>query len=104
MRLTLLLILSYHLTLFSQNRTAEEVVKLSEEKMRGKTLQGQMLIRTVRPTYTREMEVKVWTKGNDYSLIQVLSPPKEKGITFLKRKKEVWNWIPTLERTIKLPP
>jgi hypothetical protein len=27
-----------------------------------------------------------------------------KGIVFLKRKKEVWNWMPALERTIKLPP
>lgn len=33
-----------------------------------------------------------------------MSPAREKGITYLKRKKEVWNWIPALERTIKLPP
>ena len=29
---------------------------------------------------------------------------KEKGTVFLKRMKEVWNWIPSIERTIKLPP
>ncbi|MCW5908010.1 MAG: outer membrane lipoprotein-sorting protein [Chitinophagales bacterium] len=87
-----------------QTPTATEIIKTSEERMRGKTLQGNMLIKTIRPTYTREMEMKLWAKGDDYSLVQVLSPAKEKGITYLKRKKEVWNWIPSLERTIKLPP
>ena len=33
-----------------------------------------------------------------------MAPEKDKGTTFLKRKKEVWNWMPALERTIKLPP
>lgn len=37
-------------------------------------------------------------------MILVTSPAKEKGIVYLKRKKEVWNWIPVLERVIKLPP
>ena len=72
--------------------------------MRGKTLQGEMVIKTIRPTWSREMEMKVWMKGTEYSMIYILTPQKDKGTTFLKRKKEVWNWIPTLERSIKLPP
>lgn len=88
----------------AQSQNATEIIKKSEERMRGKTLQGQMLIKTVRPTYTREMEMKLWSKGDDFSMIQLIAPAKEKGITYLKRKKEVWNWIPSLERTIKLPP
>lgn len=72
--------------------------------MRGNTLQATMLIRTMRPKWTREMEVKTWTKGTDYAMILIKSPAKDKGTAFLKRKKEVWNWLPTLERTIKLPP
>lgn len=92
------------LSLTLQTPSASDIIKKSEDHMRGKTLQGQMAVKTVRPTYTREMEMKIWAKGDDYSLIQLLSPAKEKGITYLKRKKEVWNWIPSLERTIKLPP
>jgi hypothetical protein len=34
----------------------------------------------------------------------VLAPVKEKGVVFLKRNKEVWNWIPSIERNIKMPP
>lgn len=50
------------------------------------------------------MSLKSWSKGEDYSLILLTAPAKEKGAAFLKRKKEVWNWIPSIERTIKLPP
>ena len=91
-------------SLSAQNLTAAEIIRKSEDHMRGKTLQGQMLIKTVRPSYSREMEMKIWSKGDDFALIYILSPAREKGITYLKRKKEIWNWIPALERNIKLPP
>jgi outer membrane lipoprotein-sorting protein len=88
--------------LYSQN--AKEIVKRADDKMRGKTSQAEMVIKTTRPTWTREMTVKTWMKGSGYAMILILSPVKDKGTVFLKRKKEVWNWLPTLERSIKLPP
>lgn len=72
--------------------------------MRGNTMQAEMVIKTIRPTWTREMGVKTWMKGNEYAMILITSPAKDKGVAFLKRKKEVWNWLPSLERHIKLPP
>ena len=92
------------LTMAQPTLTAEEVVRKTDANMRGNTLQADMLIRTVRPTWTREMGVKTWMKGNAYAMILITSPAKDKGVAFLKRKKEVWNWVPTLERSIKLPP
>lgn len=88
--------------IFSQD--AKEIVHKADEKMRGNTSQVEMNIRTVRPAWSREMNIKAWMKGNDLAMILIQSPVKDKGIVFLKRKKEVWNWMPTLERTIKLPP
>ena len=67
-------------------------------------MQGALTIRTVRPTWSREMDVKIWMKGKDYSVILITAPAREKGVAFLRRKKEVWNWIPTLERSVRLPP
>ena len=87
-----------------QSLTAEEIVRKTDENMRGNTLQTEMVIRTIRPTWTREMGVKTWMKGGDYAMILITAPAKEKGVAFLKRTKEVWNWVPTLERSIKLPP
>jgi len=83
---------------------AKDIVKKADDKMRGITMQGELIIRTIRPTWSREMQCKVWMKGNNLALILIQSPARDKGIAFLKRKKEVWNWLPALERTIKLPP
>lgn len=83
---------------------AKEIVRISDAHVRGKTMIGQMTIKIVRPDYSREMSMNSWSKGTQYSLILVTAPAKDKGSTFLKRIKEVWDWVPTLERTIKLPP
>lgn len=84
--------------------TAREVVKKTTDKMRGETSQAELTIQTVRPTWSREMKVKTWLKGEQYTMILLESPAKDKGVAFLKRGKEVWNWVPSLERSIKLPP
>lgn len=99
-----LLIFNYPVILWGQTLTAEQIVRKMDATMRGNTLQAEMTFKTIRPAWTRSMSVKTWMKGQDYAVILVTSPVKDKGVSFLKRKKEVWNWIPTLERSIKLPP
>jgi len=101
---SLLLLTTCALAIAVGAQDAREIVKRADEKMRGTTMQAEMIIRTVRPSWTREIALKVWIKGTHYSMILIQSPQKDEGITFLKRQKEVWNWMPVLERTIKLPP
>src|SRR5574337_1338060 len=83
---------------------AKEIVQKADEKMRGNTSVATVTVQTVRPTWMREMNIKTWTKGSQYALILVTSPEREKGNAFLKRDKEVWNWVPSIERVVKLPP
>jgi len=96
------LLMQFHFACIAQDAT--EIVRKADEKMRGNTMQAEMIIKTTRPAWTREMQCKTWAKGTAFAIILIQSPVKDKGIVFLKRKKEVWNWMPTLERTIKLPP
>lgn len=91
--------------LLANAQTAKEIIQKADEKMRGtESAITEMTITIVRPKWSREMTLKSWSKGDELSLSLVLSPAKEKGITFLKRNKEIWNWMPSIERTIKLPP
>jgi outer membrane lipoprotein-sorting protein len=84
---------------------AREIIKKADEKMQGEeTSQSTMTMTIVRPTWQREITFKNWTKGRDYSLALVTAPAKEAGQTFLKRETEMWNWNPTINRLIKLPP
>ena len=63
-----------------------------------------MVITIERPKWKKEMSMKGWSIGDDYFSSVVLSPVKEKGTVFLKRENEVWNYVPSIERIIKLPP
>lgn len=87
---------------FTQDAT--EIVRKSDERVRGLTSQASMTIQIVRPSWMREMSMETWSRGNDLAMILITAPAKDKGIAYLKRKKEVWNWIPSIERNIKLPP
>ena len=48
--------------------------------------------------------MKSWQKGTSYSLILITSPAKDKGQVFLKIKTDMWNWVPSIEKMIKIPP
>ncbi len=84
---------------------AREIIKRADEKLQGeKTSQSTMTMTIIRPSWQRVITFKSWTLGRDYSLALITSPPREKGQTFLKRENEMWNWNPTINRLIKLPP
>ena len=89
---------------YSQAQSALDIVQKADSKMRGASSYSEMSITIVRPKWQKTMIMKNWSLGNDYAVSLVTSPAKEKGSVFLKRGNEVWNYLPSLERTIKLPP
>lgn len=88
----------------SNTLSAKEIVQKADAKSRGDYSTGEITMTIVRPTWTREMTMKSWSRGADYALILVVAPARDKGTAFLKREQEIWNWQPTIDRTIKLPP
>lgn len=85
-------------------QSATDIIRKADEKRRGDSGSSSMVIKIIRPSWSREMSVKTWSKGTSYSLILITSPARDKGTVFLKRKKEIWNWVPSIDRNIKLPP
>ncbi len=85
-------------------QNAKEIVQKADEKFRGKSSRGEMTMIIERPTWNRTVSMKSWSLGNEYSLIYITAPAKEKGQVFLKREQEMWNWVPNIERMIKIPP
>ncbi len=103
----LLLIAAGWLLILSAGKAqnATEIVKRADDKMRGeKSSIVEMTMKIVRPTWERTIEFKSWTKGTEKSMVLITAPAKEKGQSFLKLGREMWNWNPTISRTIKLPP
>ncbi|MCB0790822.1 MAG: outer membrane lipoprotein-sorting protein [Flavobacteriales bacterium] len=100
----LLLLRSLLAPAFAGAQDAAEIVTRSEDHLRGKTSRADMTISIVRPKWSREMAMKTWSKGDDLFMILVTSPAKDAGTAFLKRGKDLWNWVPAVERNVKLPP
>lgn len=83
---------------------AKTIVEKADQLVRGNTSYSEMTMKVVRPDWTREVGIKSWSKGRNLALIYITAPARDKGTTFLLRKPEVWNWIPSVERVIKIPP
>ncbi len=88
----------------SQEVDVKAIVKQADDKLRGSSSEGTMSMTIKRRNWSRTVTMKSWTLGTEYSLIYITEPAKEKGQVFLKRNNEMWNWVPGIERMIKLPP
>ena len=89
-------------TLYAQ--TAKEIIQTADNRVRGKTSYIEMTIEINRPKWNKTMAMKSWSKGSTRAISVVTSPAKEKGTVFLMRDKEVWNYVPSIDRSIKMPP
>ncbi len=90
--------------LFSQELTPQEMIKRSDDLMRGDTQEGKYSMAITTPNWERRLELYVYSLGRDKMFIRILSPAKEKDTTTLRVKNEMWNYLPAVERTIKIPP
>lgn len=88
----------------SQELKAYDIVKKANDKATGLTSQGTMKMTIVRPDWSREVTMKSWSKGTLYYMIYITEPVRDKGQVFMKRDRDMWNWMPSINRMIKLPP
>jgi outer membrane lipoprotein-sorting protein len=54
--------------------------------------------------WERTVRFKAWSDGKDKSFIVITYPKKDKGSTFLRIKTDMWQYVPKIEKTIKIPP
>lgn len=88
----------------SSAQNAYDIVKKSDELFRGKQSYAEITMTIITPRWRRSIGMKVWSLEPDYALVYVTEPAKDKGTVTLKRKNEVWNWLPSIQRVIKIPP
>lgn len=101
-RLLVLILVVLFLPVYGQ--TAEEIIRRANDKMTGESNSSEMVMKIIRPDWTREIGIKSWAKGTEKSLVLITAPARDNGTAFLKRDKELWNWQPTINRVIKMPP
>jgi len=83
---------------------AKEIVQKSDQLMRANSSYSELTMKVIKPDWSREMQMKVWALEPDYALVLITAPARDKGTVTLKRKQEVWNYLPQVDRVIKIPP
>lgn len=88
----------------AQEPSAHEVVDRAEKALWGSTVQAQLTMTVTTPRWERTLELQSWMERPRRSFIRILAPAKEAGIASLRIGPEMWNYLPAVERTIKIPP
>ena len=60
-------------------------------------------ISIVTPKKTRTLEMRFWAKGDDRALMVIDAPPRDAGTATLKVDRNLWNYLPKISRTIRVP-
>ncbi len=83
---------------------AQEIIQKLDNNIRGKNIYMKISMKVVSLNHERSMKLENWSQGNKKSFVKVLYPPKDKGITFLSLDNQMWQYVPKIERIIKIPP
>lgn len=83
--------------------TAKEILDKVDTMWRGESSYGEVTMDVVTEHWERSLGMNVWSLGKEYSLIKIFLPVKERGVATLKVEKNVWNYLPKVNRVIKIP-
>ena len=104
MRLPLAALLPLALSASAAEPRLVELVDKANKALRGDSSRGRLIMTIETPEWKRALEVEGWNKDRAFAFIVVHSPPKDRGNTTLRRRNEMWVWLPKVERVIKIPP
>jgi len=85
-------------------QTPREIVDRVDRMLRGASSRADIVMEIATAHWTRSLEMRAWSLGTAYALVRVVAPPREAGSATLKVDDEVWNYLPRVDRTIKIPP
>ena len=83
---------------------AQAIMKKVDNNMRGQSVYLKLKMSITARGHKRTMKMETWSIGNKKSFVKTLYPPKDKGITFLNLNNQMWQYVPKIERIIKIPP
>lgn len=83
--------------------TVAELLNATDDLARGASSHGTLRMSVTNRTGTRTMAMEVWTRGTDESLVVIQEPAKDKGVATLKVGDNIWNYLPKVDRTVKVP-
>jgi outer membrane lipoprotein-sorting protein len=83
--------------------TADEIIRNVEHNLQSDSGYSMITMTVTTGRGERTVKLESWNAGNEKSFIKILYPKKDRGITFLKIERVMWQYVPKIEKTIKIP-
>lgn len=78
------------------------VMNQIDDMHRGDSSHGVMSMTVKTEHWTRSLTMESWSKGEDYSLVRILAPKKEKGTATLEAGEDLFTYLAKTGRTVKV--
>ena len=98
---TLLLTLIASTLLFGID--ADEIIKKMNNNLESDSGYSKIAMYMKTKRNERKMVMESWNEGTEKSFIKILYPKRDNGITFLKLDNAMWQYVPRIDKTIKIP-
>jgi hypothetical protein len=82
---------------------AAAIVDEVDRLLRGNSSVAKLEMAVVTRRWERTMLLAVWSESTDKALVRVLEPRREAGTATLKVGTDIWNYLPRVDRTIRVP-
>lgn len=92
------------INIFAQDLSAKEIVEKAYYNERSEAYSLNMTIEVIRPEWSRDITAKTWAMGGDYGMMYITGPAKDRGVSFMRIDTEGWNYIPSIDRIVKISP
>lgn len=79
------------------------LIRQVEQQYAGDSAHAQVDMTVVTGHWERHLSMESWSLGRESFLIRILAPAKEKGVATLKVERDVWNYLPKVDRVIRIP-
>jgi outer membrane lipoprotein-sorting protein len=99
-----LLFLAPRLARAAEPPPIETVIRVMDELYRSSSSVSRMEVTIEKGDKVRSMVMKAWTKGLDKALVVIEEPARDKGTATLKVDQNLWNYLPKIGRTVRIPP
>ncbi len=83
--------------------TPREIIDRVDRILRGESSHGFATMEVVTEHWERSLTMEMWSLGTEHSLVRITAPRKEAGTATLKSGDDIWNYLPRVDRTIKIP-
>jgi outer membrane lipoprotein-sorting protein len=88
----------------AEDAEALRVARRCEAALRGKTQHGHAVMTVQRPEWKRTLEMDFWYVAPSKTFIAITAPAKEAGTRTLRLATNMWMYLPSVERVIKIAP